>query len=218
VKNILLFLIFTVIGGVATFLYFTKIPRQNFPKNETGPTPTSLSPTYSLDKAPSETIIGQVLVASGDVKWQGRTATEAAELIMPKNLQQGESIATGNDGKTNIQFNETIINILPNTQINIIQTLPVNFVMEQNSGSAEYSNNGTNPLTVRSQKLILDLGSGRISIAVNEKISTVTVKVINGNVTCAFNGSTGATNVKTINEKYQFVFNYKYKRGTIRRM
>lgn len=188
--RIFLFIVFLLVGILAIIGYtlFRKSPGK--PINNIIQTVTK--PSFSIENAPSEAIKGTVTRMSGQVFWEARTATEAAEVNNLVNLQQGEQIQTGETGSMDIVFPNAIqIKAEPKTQIDFVQTLPVNFVASIASGSAEFKKVSTIPVTIRALHLLVKVNStqeaGDLSIGIDEEKGLVNLNIISGSITVAFN-------------------------------
>lgn len=214
-KTILLF-IFSFFLGIILVLGYNLL----FPGKKSAPVLLPISPTittkFSLEEAPDKSLRGTIISYSGIVDWQSRTATQPAKLTELKTIQQGEALTTGDDGKVTLQIpGVASISALPNSTINFIQTLPENLVIEQNSGSASYRSDGKTPISIRSFDLLTIVQNGMVTVSVdkNQHISTVTVQ--KGSVTEGFNDTQNLSNVITVAEGYQFIFNNDKKSGFI---
>lgn len=143
---------------------------------------------FSLDQAPSESIRGTITQMDGEIWRQSRTATEPAKLIEPIIVQQGETLIASDEGKLTIEFNPgaTVI-LFPNSKLEIIQTLPLNLVFNQTKGIGQYQVSGTNPITVRSFNLIVNIDNGLINIDTDEETGAIILGLKTGQATVAYN-------------------------------
>lgn len=165
--------------------------------------------SFSLQKAPLQSLSGYISTLSGTVLWESRIATEPAVITMPRQIQQGEEIDTKEDGSTTILFN-TVGSILiqPNTQLQFIQTLPTSLVVSQNSGTVTYNLTSTSqPFSVKSLSLITQISNGVSSIKVDQSNSRVTITVLSGFVTAAFNDIHNMSNVVPVPFGNIFIYN-----------
>ncbi len=212
-KNIFLFIVFILIGAAAVIVaYFWIAPRDSqilkpfFPKT-----------LFSIENAPSQSLLGKVASFSGNVSWQSRVASYATLINSPVKLQQGEEINVQNNGKATIDFPQvTVITVFPNTQVNFIQTLPTNFVVEQKQGLSVYDKNGSIPISIRTLDLLINLEKGECTISVDKDTSDIIVTVNSGFSTVAFNDANNNTNILTINEGKEYLFNNNTKLGKIK--
>jgi len=202
-KNLLL-LIISIIAGiiiiVAGFLWVsprsTQVLKIILPKS-----------FFSLEKAPTDSLSGEVASISGKVAWQSRIAPVAILINLPTRLSQGEEVDTYNDGNALIGFAKVgTITEASNTQISFIQTLPQNFVVLQKQGVADYLKSGANPLSIVALDLLINIDSGECSIFVDKDNALVTVSVKTGSASAAFNDSDNNTNVVSLTAGQKYVF------------
>lgn len=155
-------IIFFLLGAIAAMGIF-------FGKNEPKFEPTK----FSLENAPSESIKGQITNMDGEIWWQGRTATEPAQLKEAIEIQQGEILIASDAGNLTVEFAPAAtISLFPETQIEIVQTLPLNLVFNQSQGVGQYQSSGINPVTVRSLNLIINLEDGLLVVDTDEEPPT----------------------------------------------
>jgi hypothetical protein len=211
-KKLFLFLVSITTGAaVVIFGYLWDAPRNSqflkpfFPKT-----------LFSVENAPSQTLSGKIASMSGSVAWQSRTADYATLINSPVKLQQGEAISTYENGKATINF-PAIGNMTfsPNTQVNFIQTLPANFVVEQKQGISTYTKNGNIPVSIRALDLLINLEEGNCTVSVDKDSANITVTVNSGSIKVAFNDINNNTNIVTINEGEQYLFNNNTKMGNV---
>jgi hypothetical protein len=162
---------------------------------------------FSLEKAPSESLVGSMSGMIGDVEYEGRTATEAAKINSPVEVQQGESLSTGTDGKLVLTFEKTAeVDISPNTFIAIIQTLPADVVISQSAGIVEYKKLADIPVTIRSYHLLVENG-GDITISIDKIKPIVTISVNSGSATFAYNNIHDVSQVLNLVSGKKLIFN-----------
>ncbi len=162
--------------------------------------------SYDGSRAPPNALQGSITYIDGEVLWQSRTATEAAELGGSTPIQQGETIETGDDGEVTILFDEdTLIDIFSKSSVSFTQTLPANIVITHRGGEVEYSQEtATIPLSIRVGHLLVKLHEGAISIIFEE--SNVTVRVIEGSATTVYNSLEYETNYEELNKGESFFY------------
>ena len=183
-KNILIFVAYFLLGIFLIFSFRQLTETIKFHELNS-PLPQF---SFSLDTPPSQSLQGAITFLSGEVEWQSRTATEPAKITKPRQVRQGEEIKTLDTGQTTIVFSDIAdITVYPKTDINIIQTLPSNILIGQNNGAADYKKLDGNPLTIRSQNLLIKINQGEIMISVDENKPYITVNVITGSVSVAYN-------------------------------
>lgn len=211
-KNIFLFIVSLIIGGLVSIAVGQLI----------APTKTELlkpflsETIFSLEQAPAKSIVGNIASVSGSVAWQSRTSHSAVPINSLKSLQQGEEIETHGDGEIIVNFAKAvIITISPDTQINFVQTLPDNMVVQQKSGSAEYTKNGDIPISIRSMDLLINLNSGKSTISVDQENSQVVISVETGSATVAYNDTENLTNILTIGKGSEYIFDNETKLGEV---
>lgn len=202
-RSIIIFCALVVIGITAMVLYVMQLTqRSTTPKQSSLP-----SSQFSLNNAPKESIRGTISSMSGLINWQSRTATQPSELISPVQIQQGEIVSTGTNGHINIGFPSIgSIDLLPNSSTEIIQTLPVDFVINQSQGITTFTKTGKTPISVRTLNMLTQENSGKMVISVNTNNSTVTVDVLKGEAQSAFNDLNNQSSVQTIQEGNELVF------------
>ncbi len=206
-KYIFLFL-FSLAFGIALILLYGKwMSRQDNPQLLV-PTSGKKFTAFSLENAPSMTIKGKIASLSGDVEWESRVATTPAKLTKPISVQQGELLRTNDNGNILIQFSDIFsISMFPLSELNIIQTLPTNFVFLQNKGTAEYIKTGSAPLGIRCLHLLISQNTGDIIVTADKIRPIITVIVKNGSAVIGFNDLQSNTNIETILGGQTFIFN-----------
>ena len=211
--KIFLFIFSILIGSTIVITgYFWDAPRDSqilkpfFPKT-----------LFSIENAPSQSLVGKVASISGNVAWQSRIASFATLINSPVKLQQGEKINTQSNGKAVINFPQVVtITASANTQLNFIQTLPANFVVDQAQGLSIYNKNGDIPLSVRALDLLVNIKTGTCSVLVDKDTSNIVVSVSTGLAMIAFNDTNNSTNILTINKGEEYLFNNNTKLGKIK--
>jgi len=162
---------------------------------------------FSLEKAPSESLVGSISGMTGDVEYESRTATEAAKINSPVQVQQGESISTGADGKLILTFDKAAeVDFFPNTSVGVVQTLPADMVFSQTAGVAEYKKLADIPGTIRSLHLLIE-NDGDVSVSINPLRPIVTVSVASGSATFAYNNINDVSRVLTVESGKKLTFN-----------
>lgn len=212
-KNILLFTVSAIIGtALVVSGYLWDAPRNSrllvpfFPKTY-----------FSIENAPKQSLTGKLTSISGKISWQSRAADQASPISFPIKLQQGEELETQDNGKGVIDFSGVgKITVFANTQVSIVQTLPVNFVVEQKSGLATYDKNGSVPLSIRALDLLINMGEGSCTVSVDKVSSNITISVASGSAKAAFNDTSNNTNIVTVKQGEKYLFNNNGKLGKIR--
>lgn len=162
---------------------------------------------FSLDKAPSNSLVGVITTMSGEVLYESRMATESAVITKSQEIQQGESVSTGNDGKLIINFKDAVEIILEdNSGVNIIQTLPANLVFKQTLGFVTYKKIGTYPVSIRVGHLLIE-NKGEIKISFTKDSPITTILIINGSATIAYNNLNNVSKVVKLEAGQSLQFN-----------
>lgn len=206
-KSITLFLFSSLLGMGLILFYFRGYIFPSSISLNREPQLASQTSQFSLEKAPSQSRAGNILSLSGSVFWQSRIATEPARLTASVAIQQGEKIMTYDNGNITIGFgNSLLVTVSPKTELDLIQTLPTNFVLWQDQGSATYTKTDTTPLAVRSLNLLTQIASGSANISVDKKDAIVIVKVNTGSVTVSYNNLKYVSQVETILAGKRLIF------------
>jgi hypothetical protein len=211
-KHVAIFVLYFSLG---VFLIFSYKKINQILNSQQLKTPLAES-AFSLNSAPSESLKGTIVFLSGDVSWQSRIATEASLISKPMQIQQGEEIVTKENGQAVVVFsNIANIVISPKTNVNFIQTLPNNILIGQNSGTVDYKKLGDNPLSVRSQDLLIKINQGEISVSVSEKQPYITVDVKEGSITVGYNDLSFLTKVVDVAANKRLIFRTDTKRISV---
>lgn len=201
-KQLLLFLISVLTGIICTdaFIFW------EISFNKPPITPLS-SLTYSLAKPPKNSQSGFIASMSGIVNWQSRIATQPAQIITPRVLQQGENIYTMADSQLVADFQDNAeISLLPKTEVDIIQTLPVNYVFSQPKGSGIYTVRSTIPVSVRTLHLLVTIISGQEEVSVDPEKAMVTLHVSSGSAKAAYNDSSYTSTIVPLTSGNRVIF------------
>ena len=211
-KAVLIFLVFFLFGIALVLSY--RYWNQQMPIF-TNPKP-AITTKFSLEKAPRESLQGNIATMSGTVAWLSRTAAKPEQLKKPRLIQQGEELSTGANGNAVIFIkNDTLVQVSPNTHISIIQLLPQNFVFDQDKGMVRYQNTWQVPVSVKSYDVITMITKGIVTIAVDQKKKTVSVVVEKGTVREGFEDSQNNSTVVTVEAGQTFLFDETTKIGTL---
>lgn len=212
IKYLMLFLLFLLIGVGVTFGY-------SFWKKEKATVVTQVSPKeepFFIKPPPKESRIGTVSTMSGQILWESRIATEPAKIKDLKQVQQAETLATGKDGYATVTFPDaTTISISPESKIEFVQTLPVNFVFKQIKGEINYLKKGTIPFSVRSLHLLMTFSDGEYVIKTDSDTHTLVLTVKKGSVKAAYNNLQYETQSVEIKEGEKYIFDDDKRTGEI---
>lgn len=185
------FVLFSLIIGIAIGASVYYWQHKSVVEPESLVTPVQQKPlgtAFSMEQAPLDSLRGTVTELTGIPYWESRTATEPVVLLKDISIQQGEKIIASDSGSVSVSFAAAgSISLSPESEIEIIQTLPVNLVFSQKKGNVSYAVSGSSPVSVRSFHLLLNIPRGNVHVSVDDSTETVTVNVIEGNATIAFN-------------------------------
>lgn len=210
-KKLLLFLIFFSLGVALVFAADFMVSNNTIQKLN-----PAIKSKFSIDNPPSDSLKGKISSLSGTVSFQPRSKDYATLINAPVEILQGEDLNTGGNGSATVIFDRIgEISLLENTQISFIQTLPQNFVISQKQGTATFQKTGNIPFSVRGLDLLINLESGKVSVNVDSDNSIITVDVLEGSVSAAFNDTDNLSNVITIESPRRYIFNNNTKKGRI---
>lgn len=221
-KQTLFFIIVFLAGGILAggtyFFLHRPLSRSAFlsPLSQNQlPPPTA----FSLENAPRDSLRGQIATMSGEIFWQSRTATEPAKLLTPIILQQGENLIASDGGKMVVNFPADLtISLTPRSQINIIQTLPVNLVFEQPAGTITYEASQSGTISVRSRRLLVNFTDGQVQVNTDSDNHVVTVGVFKGEGKLSYNDRNFTSQVVNLPAGRIFIFNDDRRTGRISRL
>lgn len=204
-----LFSLFLVFGAFLVFAYKNITQTVSVQQLKTPPTPAS---PFSLNTAPSDSLRGTITFITNEVDWQSRVATVAAQITAPQEIQQGEALSTKDKGQVTVTF-ENILQLFlsPNTQVDFLQILPVNIVLGQDSGTAQYSKLGNSPVSIRSLTFLTTIKSGEISVSVSNVRPLITVDTSKGAVTIGYNDTNFVTQTLDVPSGNMIFFNTETK-------
>jgi len=214
-KYVLFFLVAFLIGLAAGLLFL--FPGNVLITNDILPAiPPAQEASFSLENAPSQSLRGKLISLNGDVYWQSRTATTSSPLTPNTILQQGENITTGTSGTITIAFDNIVnVNLLPNSDLDLIQTLPSSMVFNQNQGVVTYTPKSF-PVSVRNRHLLIKINPGQAVVSLNPDLPALTIDVKKGSVSVAYNNLQYHTVYQTIDQGHSFNFNDSSRVGIIR--
>jgi hypothetical protein len=170
---------------------------------------------FSLENAPKESIKGEITSMSGDISWQSRTATEASKLSSFSEVLQGEKYITGEDSNLSLSFeNVCLIDLSSETEVEIIQTLPSSIVFSQTSGVGKYTKKGSNTISIRVLKLLVEI-DGEILISIDSEDPIITLEVNSGSAIAAYNDLEYLSHEVSVYNGKTFTFNYDKRKGVL---
>lgn len=213
-KYLFIFLIFLFIGIGITFGFSVW-------KKEKAVVLTKITPPqenrFSIEPAPKQTLTGLVATMSGQILWQSRIATQPAERKDLKQIKQAELLVTGKESSASVIFKDAVtINLFSESEIEFVQTLPVNFVFRQNKGKINYVKKGSIPLSVRSLHLLMTFTDGEYFLNTDSENHTMELTVKKGLVKAAYNNLQFETQTIEIKEGEKFVFEDDSRTGEIK--
>jgi hypothetical protein len=208
-KKSIIFLLSCVFGVLSISCY-------SFLTHHSMTTPPKSVSAFSLQKAPLNSIKGKVISLSGDVNWLSRTATQSASLENPRIIQQGEELSTGENGTITVDFPSFAnLSLSSDSHVSMIQLLPTNFVFNQYKGTIVYDSLGKTTVSVISPSLLTNLKKGTIEVSTDQDTTTTTVTAQKGTATVAYEDSNNQSNVITILEGQQFIFDTSLRQGSL---
>ncbi|MBI3980725.1 hypothetical protein HY345_01885 [Candidatus Microgenomates bacterium] len=179
--------------------------------------PEKITPSksaFSLENAPTESLKATISSISGEILWQSRTATEPGALLskdLP--IQQGEKLIASKSGSLTLNFDLAgELSLFPNTEIEIVQTLPVNLVFKQTQGVVDYESKA-NTFAVLINRLLVSFSNAAANVSVNDTTGVITVKVYRGQVTAAYNDKNFLSQRFLLQENDRFIFDNEKRQG-----
>ncbi len=211
-KYILFFVIPFILMTAAVVAYFVlnrKLSKISVPSMPSIPSVADLIKfsRFSLEKAPSQALVGSITSMTGEINYEPRLATESAKLDKPRDIQQGEILETGADGNLAISFKDTAAVVMDvSTKVNIAQTLPANIVFVQTKGTAEYKKLSQTPVSIRALHLLIENGEN-VKVSFDDVKPVITVVAASGSSKVAYNNLNTDTRVIDLNEGETLIFN-----------
>lgn len=205
-KDVKLFTICLLIGFGMTvgYLILKTISSQSKPvlKKQT------MAPAYLIESPPSDSLKGSIISRSGILFWESRIATAPSELKTNVQIEQGEEIITQDKSDAAINFdNFGSLFLSENSDISFIQTLPIDFVVEQKKGKIEYSVNDKTPLSIRIRNVLVTKTSGKIRITITEDDPVILISTLLGTAKIGFNDLDNISQFFTLREGQIYEYN-----------
>jgi len=206
------------IGLIIGFVVFGRAKASGkIPTITNNPSPTISKTKFSMASAPAESLRGIVTQLSGQVNWQSRIATSSAKLVDTVLIQQGENIATGDDGLLSVQFaSVSAVMLSADTEVEVIQTLPISVVFNQLYGKAQYSVLADSPVAVRILNALVNIKSGVVTIEIDGETGLVMLSQESGASTIAYNSPEFISKVWDIDASEGFEYNSVNRKGYFR--
>lgn len=197
---------FFILGaGIILGYVFLKTPNSTPTHLVKVPSPI---PTYSVEAPPSESLRGTIASRSGTLQWESRIATIASELTTDEPMEQGEELITGVNSGATVDFNNKYSLMFgENSDVSFIQTIPIDFVVEQNKGTINYTINNNTPLSIRIRSAILTKTAGSIQVTITEDNPIILISTLQGTAQIGFNDLDYVSQVFTLREGQVYEYN-----------
>lgn len=213
----ILIIIFCFSLGVVSAYFFILWQNKKEPAKIVSFLPEKITPvktSFSLENAPAESLKATISSISGEILWQSRTATEPGALLSKDLLiQQGERLIASKSGSLTLNFDLAgELSLFPNTEIDIVQALPVNLVFKQIKGAVEYESQA-NTFAVLINRLLISFSNAAVNVSVNDINGVITVKVNRGQVTAAYNDQNFLSQKITLSQNDTFIFDNEKRQG-----
>lgn len=205
-KNITLFIICFLIG-VGIMYGYSQTKTKTIPQIPVIEKQTPI-PTFSIESPPSESLKGSIASRSGELLWESRVATQPSELKDTIQIQQGERLITKGKSSVTLHFDHVgSLVFSENADVSFIQTLPIDFVVQQNKGTVQYTINGNTPVSIRIRNALITKLSGVIQIAMKDEESIISISTIQGTAQIGFNNLDYVSQVFTLREGQVYEYN-----------
>ncbi len=191
-------------------------PPDSIVTRSTPETPTpSFTTAFSLEQAPRDSVRGQIMKLEGLVLWQSRMATEPAQLREGTRIQQGEKIVTTENSSLKVHFaSQSAILLNPESEVEIIQTLPIEHVFKHNQGEALYQSFSGSSISVRSLNMILNLqATASAMLTTYPEIEEVVIDIKTGQGTVAYNSPEFESKLWSLKRGDIFVYDSSKRKG-----
>ena len=208
-KNIVLCIVFVLLGFGLMFLFLQrKMKTVVAPKAIIQEEKPSLSPTFSIEPPPSDSIKGIITSQSGHLLWSSRIATAPSELKNNTQIQQGEQLITQEKSTAIVSFpNVGTMTFSEKSDISFIQTLPIDLVVQQNHGTITYIVSGQIPLSIRMRSALLTTITGTIKISMTDGESVVLISTTDGTAQIGYNDKENISRVFTLRTGQVYEYN-----------
>ncbi|NTU46553.1 DUF3379 domain-containing protein [Candidatus Roizmanbacteria bacterium] len=206
-KPIIILISSILVGVLLAFGYI-----QFFPVKKTVsslPTPTLPIPSvypFSIANPPSETLTGTVTAQKGIVKVTSRTDT-IPKLFSSSSIVQGEEVITEKNSSLSATFSPVgSFELGAETHINVVQTLPTNMVITQQTGDVTYTASTDTPIGVRALHLLVQEHQGKMNVMLDTEKGRITIHVLEGSVELAFNNKQAETQYSSFTKGKTIVY------------
>lgn len=171
-------------------------------------TKTEVKSSFSIENAPAKSLKGTIDRQDGMIFWESRIATEPAKLINNPVAQQGEKYITKENSNLTLKFDKFgTIAIYPNSDLSLVQTLPIDFVVSQNAGQIKYVVDGSTPLSIRFRNALITKSSGVIEVTIKKDDPVVMISTVSGEAQIGFNDLDFISTVFTLKEGQVYRYN-----------
>lgn len=215
-KYLLLFLVILAVVGGGVYLYKIKNKESAVIISPLAKDDAPKTSAFSIENAPTESLRGKIATMSGEINWQGRIATEASKISSPMTIQQGEKLITKDVSTLSLVFADACsVEFSPDTEIEVVQTLPQNIVFSQANGTAEYIKTGSFPISVRAISLLVE-SDGDMTVSIDPEKPIITLDLKSGKATAAYNDLKYVSHEVTLIAGQTFTFNDGTRKGVLR--
>jgi hypothetical protein len=207
--------LFILIGVIVAFGYSIWKKEKTIVVNKI--IPQKQEEQFSIDVPPKQSKVGVVESISGnEILFQSRIASMPVKMTEIKQIQQAELLSLGKETSSKILFKDAVsIDMSQESEIEFLQTLPINFVFRQNKGKIIYEKLGSIPISIRSRFLLTSIIEGKTSIDTDIETHIITLTVLEGSVKVAYNDIDYKTQTQIIEKGKVFIFNDDLREGTL---
>lgn len=171
---------------------------------------------FSMEKAPSESLVGKITELNESVTYESRNATDSAAVNTTQAVQQGEKYVTNETGSFKINFeNFAEIKVENSTVLDVIQTLPAALVFNLPQGQAMFSKLSSYPVTIRAGRMLVE-NEGVISVVHNKEDSEITISIIKGTAAIAYNNINFDTQFIKLTEGQVLIFDNNKRNSVVK--
>lgn len=202
--GVIIILGYFTLSNLTSWAHIPNVPNKT---NDTNKSNESNLINFSIDKAPKDTLIGQMTDLKGVVSFESRVATAPATIKEPVDVHQGEIIKIGEKGSATIVFeNELTLKLSDLADLSFAQTLPTNIVLNQKDGQVDYQKVGEVPVSIRVLQSLLTIENGEVIIGVDTDNNQVIINIKKGGATIGFNDIDNISTVVPLHEGKKYLF------------
>jgi hypothetical protein len=208
-KGLRLFFVFFLFGIGLAFGYFLySEPRLKQQPIQPITSKTNILSTFSILLPPSESLKGSITSRNGTVLWESRISTSPSRLLDNVQIGQGERLITEEKSSATVNFDQVgLINLSENSDLSFVQTLPVDFVVEQKKGTVKYEVAGKIPLSIRIRNALITKETGIINVTMTDEDPVVLISTVQGTALIGFNDLDNVSRVFTLREGQIYEYN-----------